>query len=143
MSSGTRDALEDLPLRYFSTRDAVILLGSQQRIAAPTLTLGIRAAWRSASWGGWMQALAGFHETSPILRIALHPTDQRNPALERQWRRVAAADRQPADNHGRPARYAPDAACRPFRQPGQRVAQPKTCLTVRAIAAATRGFRAA
>ena len=51
MSGGTCDALEDLPLRYFSTRDAVTLLGSQQRITAPTLTLGAPAARGSARGG--------------------------------------------------------------------------------------------
>jgi len=88
MSSGTHDALEDLSLRYFSTRDAVILLGSQQQIAAPTLTLGARAAWRRASGRNWMRAIASLRSTSPILRIALHPTDQRDPAFERHWRNL-------------------------------------------------------
>ena len=88
VSSGTCDALEDLPLRYFSTRDAVILLGSQQRITAPTLTLGAPAAWGRASGWPWMRALARLRTTSPILRIALHPTDQRDPAFERIWRNL-------------------------------------------------------
>jgi uncharacterized protein len=88
MSSGTCDALEDLPLRYFSTRDAVTLLGSQQRVPAPTLTIGASAVWgRTPGWS-WMRALATLRATNPILRIALHPTDQRNPAFERFWRHL-------------------------------------------------------
>ena len=88
MSGGTCDALEDLPLRYFSTRDAVTLLGSQQRITAPTLTLGAPAARGSASWWSRMLALARLHSAKPILRIALHPTDQRDPAFEQFWRNL-------------------------------------------------------
>jgi predicted deacetylase len=95
MSSSTCDALEDLPLRYFSTCDAVVRLGSQQRITAPTLTVGTRAAWgRAAGWSR-MRVLARLRATSPILRIALHPTDPRDPAFERFWRglRLRIVDR--------------------------------------------------
>lgn len=88
MSSGTCDALEDLPLRYFSTRDAVILLGSQLRITAPSLTLGMPAAWGRAPGWSWTGALKRLRATHPILRIALHPTDQRDPAFERFWRNL-------------------------------------------------------
>jgi len=88
MSGGTCDALEDLPLRYYSTRDAVTLLGSQQRITAPTLTFGAPAAPGGASWWSWLRALARLHAANPILRIALHPTDQRDPAFEQFWRNL-------------------------------------------------------
>jgi predicted deacetylase len=88
MSSGTCDALEDLPLRYFSTRDAVTLLGSQQRIPAPTLTLGAPANWGKAAGWPWIRALARLRATNPVLRIAMHPTDQRDPAFERFWRHL-------------------------------------------------------
>jgi uncharacterized protein len=85
MSTGTRDALEDLPLRYFSTRDAVTLLGSEQRIAAPSLVVSVHAADRRASSWLWMQALVRRCATQPILRVALHPTNHRAPAFERLW----------------------------------------------------------
>jgi hypothetical protein len=88
MSGGTCDALEDLPLRYYSTRDAVTLLGSQQRITAPTLTLGAPAAPGGASWWAWVRALARLHAANPILRIALYPSDQRDPAFQRFWRNL-------------------------------------------------------
>ena len=88
MSSGTCDALEDLPLRYFSTRDAVVRLGSHRRIAAPTLALGARSSWSGASRRLWVQTLARLHATNPTLRVALHPTDQRHPEFERLWRNL-------------------------------------------------------
>jgi len=88
MSSGTCDALEDLPLRYFSTRDAVVRLGSHHRIAAPTLVLGARAAWGRAPGPLWVKTLARLHATNPILRVALRPQDQRDPAFERLWRKL-------------------------------------------------------
>jgi hypothetical protein len=96
MSSGTRDALEDLPLRYFSTRDAVTMLGGGHRIAAPSLSLDPRAAWRGASSWLRIQALATRCATGPVLRIALHPTDLRTAQFDRLWRiyRPLLEDRQ-------------------------------------------------
>lgn len=127
MSSGTCDALEDLPLRYFSTRDAVILLGRQQPITAPTLTLGAPAVWSRASAWSWMRALAGLRATNPILRIALHPTDQRDPAFERFWRdlKLQIDDRQVITEEQLVSRQTRRAHSVSLPGPGRRSAIPR------------------
>lgn len=38
--------------------------------------------------GGTCDALATLHAANSILRIALHPTDQRDPAFQRFWRNL-------------------------------------------------------
>ena len=127
MSSGTCDALEDLPLRYFSTHDAVTLLGSQQRIPAPTLTLGAHATWgRTPGWSR-MRALARLRATNPILRIALHPTDQRDPAFERFWRhlRLRIDDRLVITEDQLVSRLTRRAHAMSLPDPGRRSAIPR------------------
>lgn len=96
MSEGTLEALDELPLQYCATRDAITLLASGRRIAAPSLVVSTRAAWRRAVSPLWNRARLSRHSTSPILRAALHPADLRYPAIERLWRRLLTSlgDRQ-------------------------------------------------
>lgn len=96
MSEGTLEALEELPLRYCSTRDRVTVLASGRRIPAPSLVVSTRSAWRRALSQFWNQARSSRHALSPVLRAALHPTDLRYPEIERLWRQLLAglADRQ-------------------------------------------------
>jgi predicted deacetylase len=88
MSVGTLEALEELPLHYCATRDDVTLLGSGERIRAPSLVVSTRAAWRRALSPVWNQARSSRYMRSPVLRAALHPADIRYRAIERLWRRL-------------------------------------------------------
>lgn len=124
LSTGTCDALEDLPLRYFSTRDAVILLGSQQWITAPTVTLDVPAAWGRASAWCRMRVLSRLRATNPILRVALYPTDQRDPSFERFWRslRLQIDDRLVITEEQLVSRLTRRANAMPLPDPGDRSA---------------------
>jgi predicted deacetylase len=90
ISEGTRAALDALPLQYYSTRDAVVILESDRKISAPSLVVSTRAAWRRAASHIWNQAISRCRSTQPILRVALHPRDLRYPAIERLWRNLLA-----------------------------------------------------
>lgn len=88
MSPSARCALEEMPLQYLATRDAVFVVRSGQRIAAPSLVVSTRAAWRRTVSPLWNQAQLARHSTSRVIRAALHPADLRYPAMEAFWRRL-------------------------------------------------------
>ena len=88
MSEGTLEALDGLPFQYFATRDAVVSLKSDLRIAAPSLVVSTRAAWRRAASAVWNQTLLIRHAADPVLRAALHPSDLRYPAIRALWQRL-------------------------------------------------------
>ena len=88
MSPSALCALEETPLQYCATRNAVVVLQSGHRIAAPSLVVSTRAAWRRALSPMWNQALLAHHATSKVVRVALHPADLRFPAMEQLWRRL-------------------------------------------------------
>lgn len=96
MSPSVLCALDETPLQYCATRDAVVVLQSGQRIAAPSLVVSTRAAWRRALSPMWNRALLARHASSRVVRAALHPADLRYPAMERLWRRLFSqlADRE-------------------------------------------------
>jgi hypothetical protein len=81
-------ALEATSLQYCATRDAVVVLHSGDRIAAPSLVASTRSAWRRALSPVWNHVLLERHATSRVVRVALHPVDLHYPAMERLWRRV-------------------------------------------------------
>jgi uncharacterized protein len=88
MSPPALCALEEAPLQYFATRDAVVSLRSGERIAAPSLVVSTGAAWRRAVSPMWNQACLARHATSRVVRAALHPADLRYPEIETLWRRL-------------------------------------------------------
>jgi hypothetical protein len=88
MSASARCALEETPLQYLATRNAVFVVRSGERIAAPSLVVSTQAAWRRVVSPAWNQALLARHSTSHIIRVALHPADLRYPAMEALWRRL-------------------------------------------------------
>lgn len=87
-SPGTRYALESLPIRYFATRSSVCLVADERRIAAPSLVMSTRSAWRRLLSAPWNHALLGRHLHAPVLRAALHPGDLRFGDLESLWHRL-------------------------------------------------------
>jgi predicted deacetylase len=64
MSRGTLGALEETSLQYCSTRDSVVVLKTGRRIAAPSLVVSTRAAWRRGLSPMWNQALLERHSRS-------------------------------------------------------------------------------
>ncbi|MGB5101925.1 MAG: polysaccharide deacetylase family protein [Steroidobacteraceae bacterium] len=88
MSEGTIEALEELPLKYFSARDSVTMLASGQKVHAPSLVVSTRAAWRRGLSHVWNHARLRRHERSPILRAAIHPGDLGYTRIELLWRRL-------------------------------------------------------
>jgi predicted deacetylase len=96
MSTPALSALEETPLRYCATREAVVVLQSGHRIPAPSLVISARSVWRRALSPVWNQALLARHASSRVVRAALHPADLRYPAMEQLWRRLFAqlADRE-------------------------------------------------
>lgn len=96
MSEGTREALVGLPLHYCSIRDAVVILESDRRIAAPSLVVSMRGACGWAAAHARNRVVLARHSTSPIIRAALHPRDLAYPTVRRLWRTLLAqlADRR-------------------------------------------------
>jgi hypothetical protein len=90
MSPKALSALERTPLRYCATRDAVVALRSDHSVAAPSLLVSTRSAWRRTLSPVWNQAMLARHASSRVVRVALHPSDLHYSAMERLWRRVFA-----------------------------------------------------
>ena len=90
MSPGTRLALQDLPLKYYATRDHVYLRDRERRITAPSLVVSTRGSWRRALSIPWNRAVLGRHCDSPVVRAALHPRDLRFGSIESLWRQLLA-----------------------------------------------------
>ncbi len=93
-SSGTRQALRRIGLRWTSTHTALIALGdgtmdADQRIAAPCLTASPRSAWRRRASRAWLRTSSRLLAHSPLLlRVGLHPGDAEHPDLLACWRSV-------------------------------------------------------
>ena len=85
MSPGTRDALESLPLQYCSTRDFILQVGGEQRIAAPSLVMSTRSEWRRTASTWWNRLRMGQHLDATVLRAALHPADIRHADIRDLW----------------------------------------------------------
>lgn len=88
LSTPALRALEEMPLQYCATRDAVVALRSGHRTPAPSLVVSTRSAWRRALSPIWNQALLERHARSRVVRAAMHPTDLRYPTMEQLWRRL-------------------------------------------------------
>jgi predicted deacetylase len=88
MSEGTLEALDGLPFQYYATRDSVVALKRDLTIAAPSLVVSTRAAWRRAVSAVWNQTLLTRHFADPVLRAALHPADLRYPPIQHLWQRL-------------------------------------------------------
>lgn len=90
MSPGTRLALQDLPLKYYATRDHVYLLDRERRITAPSFVVSTRSFSRRALSITWNCTMLGRHYDSPVIRAALHPCDLRFGRVESLWRHLLA-----------------------------------------------------
>jgi predicted deacetylase len=88
MSSGTCKALQNLPLRYYATREYVHLLADEGRIHAPSLVVSARGPWRRVLSVPWNHVALGRHLDAPVVRAALHPQDLGYRGIEALWRRL-------------------------------------------------------
>jgi len=86
ISPGTRDALDSLPLQYCATRDFILTLKNDRRIAAPSLVVSSRSPWRRVASPLWNHVRLGCRQQSEVLRAALHPGDIRYPEIRSLWR---------------------------------------------------------
>lgn len=95
VSTSALSALEESPLQYCATRDAVVVLQSGRLIPAPSMLVTPRATWRRAISPMWNQALLERHSASKVIRASLHPADLHFTSIEALWRRLPSqlADR--------------------------------------------------
>lgn len=88
LSAPALSALEESPLQYCATRDAVVVLQSGRQIPAPSMLVTPGATWRRAISPMWNQALLERHSASEVLRASLHPADLQYASIEALWRRL-------------------------------------------------------
>jgi predicted deacetylase len=83
--AGTCATLAGLPLRYTSTRTALVDLRSGRHHRAPGLTWSARSPWRRAASRLVNCALRCWHRDAPVLRLGLHPVDMEHDRARRFW----------------------------------------------------------
>jgi predicted deacetylase len=87
-SSGTRQALREVSLRYTSSHTELIDLRDDSRQYAPCLTASPRSAWRRATSKLWLSAGAALTADTPLIRVGLHPADAQHADLLEHWRKL-------------------------------------------------------
>jgi uncharacterized protein len=88
MNGATLEALGRSGLRYASSRDELIDLSGQGRVAAPSLVYSTRSVWRRVVSRHWNAACIDALRRTPRLRAALHPADARYPRIVADWDRL-------------------------------------------------------
>jgi predicted deacetylase len=90
LGAGAREALAHLPFAYTCTRDELLPLPRFEPVAAPSLVYSSRSRWRRALSRVWNDRRLAALESSPLVRVALHPIDARYPGVIAHWRRIIA-----------------------------------------------------
>ncbi len=90
-SVDTWTALRDSPLRYASTRDALVVLDGMRKVPAPAITISARSRWRRTVSRGWLRLLCRTTASLPLVRVALHPVDAEHADVVNDWRRALGA----------------------------------------------------
>lgn len=91
-------ALSASPLAYAATRSTLVELPDLHATAAPAITVSARSPWRRVASRIWLRAMREATARSPLLRVALHPTDAHHPRVLDDWRRALRrllAEREP------------------------------------------------
>jgi hypothetical protein len=83
--AGTRAVLGGLPLRYTSSRGALIDLRTGRSHRAPGLTWSARSPWRRAASQLVNCTLRSLYRSAPVLRLGLHPVDMEHDRALRFW----------------------------------------------------------
>lgn len=83
-----REAIRRSSLSYASSHMSLIRLADGARINAPCITASTRSPWRRSGSRLWLKAMEAATAGAPLLRVALHPSDARHPAMATQWMRL-------------------------------------------------------
>ena len=75
-------------LQYTSTLTTLIALPEGHAIRAPCLTYSVRSAWRRPTSIAWNTLLSRATQSSPVLRLGLHPFDAESGPVRRSWQRL-------------------------------------------------------
>jgi predicted deacetylase len=84
LSKEAERAARDAELEYTTRLYAVRDLRSGEDFAARSLVYSVRASWRHAVSRAWNVTLFRLLQSSPLLRISIHPPDYSHPAIWRQ-----------------------------------------------------------
>ena len=77
-------AARDAGLEYTTRLQTVRDLRSGEEFAARSIVYSVRATWRRAVSRAWNAVLFRMLQTSPLLRISIHPPDYSHRAIWRQ-----------------------------------------------------------
>ncbi len=115
LGDGARAALAKTRLRYTSTHAHLETLVDGRRIAAPAISASARSAWRRWSSRHWLGFARVALRDTPLVRVALHPSDVTDARIVDAWRvlltalltdRVALTKAAAIDNASAPAASA-------------------------------------
>jgi predicted deacetylase len=84
LSEAAERAARDAELEYTTRLHAVRDLRSGEEFAARSIVYSVRASWRRAASRAWNATLFRLLQSSPLLRISIHPPDYSHPAIWRQ-----------------------------------------------------------
>ena len=82
---GAREAIRCSSLRYTSSHMRLVRIADGASIRAPCITSSARSLWRCWSSRLWLRVMARATSRTPLLRVALHPSDVRYPGMATQW----------------------------------------------------------
>jgi predicted deacetylase len=82
----TWSALRESPLRYATTRHALVVLENMRRIPAQAITISARSRWRRRASRIWLRTLCRATSSAPLVRVALHPVDAQYADVMNDWR---------------------------------------------------------
>jgi predicted deacetylase len=84
LSEAAERAARDAELEYTTRLHAVRDLRSGEEFAARSIVYSVRASWRRTASRAWNATLFRLLQSSPLLRISIHPPDYSYPAIWRQ-----------------------------------------------------------
>ena len=84
LSEAAERAAHDAELEYTTRLHAVCDLRSGEEFAARSIVYSVRASWRRVASRAWNATLFRLLQSSPLLRISIHPPDYSHPAIWRQ-----------------------------------------------------------
>lgn len=85
MGPAARAALAEFPLRYTSSRTALVLLPRWQEVPAPSLVWSARSAWRRRISRHWNARQLRRSAHFRFIRLGLHPVDLQHGGVRRFW----------------------------------------------------------
>lgn len=90
MSSGTLEALADLPFSYITTLRHLILWPERRKVRATSLTFSTRSTWRRRASHVWNQNMLRLLHERDTVRLGLHPADAAHADVVNRWQRILA-----------------------------------------------------